>query len=130
MTGLPVAYAEGERSVNEVATSLSREEIEYIESSTAERKRREQARAPHFKSPLRCCLSCYARRQWALNSESLSQPLAWAAEESLLRGRLPQALVSVEVRRLPAAESLGIEHGAVTRIVVAHRGESFNEALL
>src|SRR5271165_6007407 len=44
--GLPVA--EGERLVNEFATSLSREEIDYIKASTAERKRREQARARQF----------------------------------------------------------------------------------
>ena len=44
--GLPVA--EGERLVKEFAPSLSREEIDYIKVSTAERKRREHARARKF----------------------------------------------------------------------------------
>jgi tetratricopeptide (TPR) repeat protein len=44
--GLPVA--EGERLVKEFQTALSREEIDYIEASSGERKRREQARARQF----------------------------------------------------------------------------------
>jgi nitrate reductase NapE component len=44
--GLPVA--EGERLVKEFAMSLSQEEIDYIKASTAEQKRREQARARQF----------------------------------------------------------------------------------
>jgi len=60
----------------------------------------------------------------------LGQPRSRAVEESLLRRRLPQGVVPVEVRRLPAAKPLGIEHDAVARIVVAHSGKTLNEPLL
>ena len=53
-----------------------------------------------------------------------------AVEKNLSRSRLPQGVVPIEVRRLPAAEPLGIEHGAVARIVVAHPGQGFSEPLL
>src|SRR5205823_1677751 len=53
-----------------------------------------------------------------------------AVEETLSGSRLPQEVVPIEVRRLPATEPLGIEHGAVARIVVAHPGQGFSEPLL
>ena len=53
-----------------------------------------------------------------------------AVEETLSGSRLPQGVVPIEVRRLPAAEPLGIEHGAVGRIVVAHAGQGCGEPLL
>ena len=55
---------------------------------------------------------------------------ALAVEETLSRRRLPQGVVPIEVRRLPAVEPLGIEYGAVARIVVAHPGQGFGEPLL
>ena len=36
-------------------------------------------------------------------------------------------IVAIEVRRHPAAEPFGIEHGTVARIVVAHPGQGFGE---
>jgi hypothetical protein len=51
-------------------------------------------------------------------------------EETLARRRLLQGVVTIEVRRLPTAKPLGIEYGAVARIVVAHPGQGFGEPLL
>jgi hypothetical protein len=51
-------------------------------------------------------------------------------EETLSRSRLPQGVVPIEVWRLPAAEPLGIEHGPVAQIVVAHPGQGFGEPSL
>src|SRR5260221_9591421 len=48
-------------------------------------------------------------------------------QETLSRRSLPQRLIPVEVRRHPAAESLGVEHGAVAWVVVAHAGQGFGE---
>ena len=51
-------------------------------------------------------------------------------EETLLRSCLSQRVVSIEMRWFPAAESLGIEHCAMGRIVIAHPVEGLSEALL
>jgi hypothetical protein len=52
----------------------------------------------------------------------LGQPRNRTVEESLLRRYLPEGVIPFEVGRLPAAKPLGIEHGAMARIVVAHPG--------
>ena len=59
-----------------------------------------------------------------------SMTLSWVVKESLLRRSLPQGVVPIEVRRLPAAEPLGIEDDAMVGIVVAHSEKSLNEPLL
>src|SRR5262249_25632176 len=51
-------------------------------------------------------------------------------EETLLRSCLSQGVVSIEMRWFPAAESLGIEHCAMGRIVIAHPVKGLSEALL
>ena len=53
-----------------------------------------------------------------------------AIEETLSCSRLPQGVIPIQVRRLPAAEPLGIEHGTVFRIVVAHPGTGISKLLL
>src|SRR5271168_1842976 len=54
---------------------------------------------------------------------------ALTLEKTLLLSRLPQRTISVEVRRHPFSQPLGVQHGTVTRVVVAHPGQCFGEPL-
>jgi hypothetical protein len=61
---------------------------------------------------------------------SVARALNRAVKESLVRRRLSQGVVPLQVRQLPSTEPLGIEYHAMVRIVVVHPGQRLNEPLL
>ena len=73
-----------------------------------------QALEPKNRFETRVCLCP------SLNPHLSSRLRQHFREEILLRGRLPQGTVSIELRRYPTLQSLSVENGAMNLVVVAH----------